>query len=69
MTTPLFGVAPRPALGPTQPPIRWIPGALYPRIKQPEREADRPPPSSAEIKNAWSYTSTTPTLLHGAVPN
>jgi hypothetical protein len=22
------------------------------------READHPPPSSAEVKNAWSYTST-----------
>jgi hypothetical protein len=27
-------------------------------IKREEREADHPPPSSAEFKNAWSYTST-----------
>jgi hypothetical protein len=26
-------------------------------IKRPEREADHSPPSSAEVKNAWSYTS------------
>jgi hypothetical protein len=31
-----------------------------PGIKQPEREADYSRPSSAEVKNAWSYTSTTP---------
>jgi hypothetical protein len=27
-------------------------------VKRPEREADHSPPSSAEAKNAWSYTST-----------
>jgi hypothetical protein len=27
-------------------------------VKRPEREADHSPPSSAEVKNAWSYTST-----------
>jgi hypothetical protein len=26
----------------------------------PGREADHSPPSSAEVKNAWSYTSTPP---------
>jgi hypothetical protein len=26
-----------------------------PGIKQPGREADHSPPSSAEVKNAWSY--------------
>jgi hypothetical protein len=24
-------------------------------VKQPEREADRSPPSSAEVKNEWNY--------------
>jgi len=28
------------ALGPTQTPIRWIPGALYPRMKLPGHEVD-----------------------------
>jgi hypothetical protein len=41
---------PRTALGPTQLPIQWIPGALYLRIKRPWREADHSPPSSAEVK-------------------
>jgi hypothetical protein len=27
-------------------------------VKRPGREADHSPPSSAEVKNAWSYTST-----------
>jgi hypothetical protein len=40
-----------PALGPTQPPIQWIPGALSLGVKRPGREADHSPPSSAEIKN------------------
>jgi len=31
---------------------------LIPAVKRPEREADHSPPFSAEIKNAWSYTST-----------
>jgi hypothetical protein len=42
----------------TQPPTRWVSGPLSPMVKQPGREGDRSPPSSAEVKNAWSYTST-----------
>jgi hypothetical protein len=30
-------------------------------VKWPECEADHSPPSSAEVRNAWSYTSTTNT--------
>jgi hypothetical protein len=51
----------RAALESTQPPINGYQG-LYPG-----READHSPPSSAEIKNAWSYTSTPPIRLHGVV--
>jgi hypothetical protein len=32
-------------------------GAFYLGIKCPEREADYSPPSSAEVKDAWSYNS------------
>jgi hypothetical protein len=46
------------ALGPAQPPIQWVPGAFSQGIKRPECEADHSPPSIAEVKNAWSYTST-----------
>jgi hypothetical protein len=45
-------------LGPTQPPIQWVPGALSLGAKRPWCEADHLPPSSAEVKNVWSYTST-----------
>jgi hypothetical protein len=54
----LFTTASRTALGPTEPPIQWVSGALSLRVKRPGREADHSPPSSAEVKNAWSYTST-----------
>jgi hypothetical protein len=50
--------ASRTALGPTQPPIQWVQGPLSLGVKQPGREADHSPPSSTEVKNAWSYTST-----------
>jgi hypothetical protein len=33
-------------------------GALSLGVRQPEHEADHSPPSTAEVKNAWSYTST-----------
>jgi hypothetical protein len=46
----LFTTASRTALGPTQPPIQWMPGALSLGVKRPGREADHSPPSSVEIK-------------------
>jgi hypothetical protein len=45
----------RPALGLTQPPIQWVPGALSPGVKRPGRVADDSPPVSAEIKKMWIY--------------
>jgi hypothetical protein len=51
--------------GPTQPPIQSVPGALSLGVKRPGREADHSPPSSAEVKNAWSYNSAFPIRLHG----
>jgi len=33
-------------------------------VTRPWREADHSPPSSAEIKNVWSYTFTPPVRLH-----
>jgi hypothetical protein len=46
-------------LGPTQAPIRWVLGALTPEVERPGREADHSPPTGVEVKNVWSYTSTT----------
>jgi hypothetical protein len=54
----LFTTASRPALASTQPPIQWVSGDLSLGIKRPRREAEHSPPSSAEIKNKWSYNST-----------
>jgi hypothetical protein len=30
----------------------------FSEVKRPGREADHSPPSSAEVQNAWNYTST-----------
>jgi hypothetical protein len=54
----LFTTVSRTALGATQPPIQWVPRALSLGVKRLGREADHSPPSSAEVKNEWSYTST-----------
>jgi hypothetical protein len=65
----LFTTMSRIALGLTQPPIQWLPVALSLGIKWPGRAADHSPPSSAEVKNAWSYTSTPPIRSNGVVLN
>jgi hypothetical protein len=42
----------RPALGPTQPPVRWVSGLLSLGVKaRPGRDADHSPPSSVEVEN------------------
>jgi hypothetical protein len=48
----LFTTASRTALGPTQPPIPGVPGAVSLGVKRPGREADHSPPSSAEVKES-----------------
>jgi hypothetical protein len=42
--------ASRTALGPTQSPNQWVPGALSLRVERQGREADHSPPSSAEVE-------------------
>jgi hypothetical protein len=65
----LFSTSSRPALGPTQPPIQRVLGAVSPGVKRPEREADHSPPANTEVKKMWIYTSTPPLRLHGIVFN
>jgi hypothetical protein len=48
------------ALGATQPHVQWITGALSLWVKWPGCEADHSHPSSAEVKNTWSYNSIPP---------
>jgi hypothetical protein len=58
------------ALEPTQPPIQWVLGILSPAVRRPGRDAHHSPPTSAEVKKTWSYTSTPPPIrLHGVVLN
>jgi hypothetical protein len=56
----LFSTASRPALGLTQPPIQWVPGASSPGVKRPE--AWSWPVTSIQRRGQewWSYTCTPP---------
>jgi hypothetical protein len=54
-----------PALGPTD----WVRWALTTGVKLPWREADHSLPSSVEVKNSWSCTSSPSIRLHGMVLN
>jgi hypothetical protein len=55
--------------GPSQSPIQWVLGFISQGVKQPGRETDRSPPTSAEVKNTWIYRSTPPIHLRGVVLN
>jgi len=61
LLTPASG----PALGLTQLPIQRVAGVFSLGVKQPGCEANQSPPSSAKVKNAWSFTSTPQIHLHG----
>jgi hypothetical protein len=52
------GIFTRTGSGSTQPPTQWVPGVLSLGVKRLESEDDHSPPSSAEVKDAWSYTCT-----------
>jgi hypothetical protein len=56
----------RPALGPTQPDIQWVPGTLSLGVKRPEREADHFHLVLGS-NNEWNYTSTPLLYLRGLV--
>jgi hypothetical protein len=56
-----------PALGPPQPPTQWVRGTVSPGVKGPGRETGHLPPSHADIKNTWSYTSISQLRFHGVV--
>jgi hypothetical protein len=52
----------RPALGPIQPPIQWVP-ALFRGVKRPGPGVDHPPPSSAEVKERADLYLYSPSAL------
>jgi hypothetical protein len=56
------------ALVPTQPPIQWIPGALFLGVKWQRREADHSPPSNTEVKECVELYLDSPNTpsWHGA---
>jgi len=63
----LLAAISRQALGSIQPPLQWVQRTVTPGIKWPGCDAPYSPSSFAEVKNAWSYTSTPPVHLHGMV--
>jgi hypothetical protein len=64
----LFNTVSRLALGPTQPPIQWIPGALSLGVKWSGCEIDHSPPSSAKVKECVELYLHSPNMpsWHGA---
>jgi hypothetical protein len=56
----LFSTSSTPALGPTQPFIQEVPGALSPGVKRSVREADHSSPINAQVKKIQIYTSIPP---------
>jgi hypothetical protein len=59
----LFTTASGTTLGPTQPPIQWVPGAVSLGVKRQECEADHSPPSSAEVKECVELYLHSPDVL------
>jgi hypothetical protein len=50
---------------PTDPPTNWVHRVIFPVVEYLVHEHDSSLPSSAEVKNEWSYTSPPPVCLHG----
>jgi hypothetical protein len=67
----LFSTSSRPALGSTKPTIQWVPGALFPGVKRPAREAHHSPPASGRgqenmLVDLYIHS---PIRFHGVVLN
>jgi hypothetical protein len=62
---------------PPRPDLLWVPPSILkngyrglpPGIKRSGSEGDQSPPYTAEVKNAWNYTSTPSVRLHGVMLN
>jgi hypothetical protein len=55
-----FSMSCKPALRPIQLLIQWVLEALSREVKRPGRETEHSPPTTAEVKRMWVYTSTPP---------
>jgi hypothetical protein len=64
----LFSIVSRPALGPTQFSIQWVPMVLSQWVRQSGCEADNSHPSSADVKNDGVILHS-PLYLDGIVLN
>jgi hypothetical protein len=60
----LFTIVSRPALGPTQPSVQWVPAALSQGVKRPQSEADHSPPCGAEVEECVELYLHSPIHLH-----
>jgi hypothetical protein len=58
----LFSKMSRLALEPTQPPIQWVPGTLFLKVKQQSCETDHLLPSSAKVNNGGAKPTFPPCL-------
>jgi len=65
----LFATASRTSVGSTKPLIQCVSVFVSVVLKRPGYDADHSPPSSAEVKNTWSYTPTHAVSLQDAVVN
>ena len=54
---PAFSAVPQPT-APPRVPLFSMSWGYFPGVKPPVRRVDDSPPSSAEVKNEWSYIST-----------
>jgi hypothetical protein len=63
----LFTTGSRKALGPTQPPIQCVSGALFLGVKRLGMKLTTHLHLESRPENAWSYTSTPSIRLHGVV--
>jgi hypothetical protein len=65
----LFTIMSGSALGPTQPPIQWVLGALSLGVKRPGREADHSPPSLHLVPRSRMHGAIlhSPKGLHGVL--
>jgi hypothetical protein len=48
----IFSEVSRLNMEPTQPPLQWVPGNLYPGVRQKGYEAECSPPSTDKVKNS-----------------